>query len=109
MQALVEALAEERTRRLRADRRYPTAPAEHPARGRLLLSAPHESFTDGVSEWESGGFFDTCDVPPWDTWVYYVSEEVVYDERYWRQVLRCPPDWSPSPVSYLVSWVPPEW
>src|SRR5207302_1710226 len=58
MRAIVEALAGQRARRLRVDRRYPIAPAEHLSRGRLLLSAPHESIPDGISEMESGGFFD---------------------------------------------------
>jgi hypothetical protein len=109
MQAIVEALAEERARRLRADRRYPTDPAGHLARGSLLLSAPHESFPDGVSEVESSGFFDECDVPPWDTWVCYLSEEVNYEEGFRREMLEHRADWSPEPVSYLISWVPPEW
>jgi hypothetical protein len=35
----------------------------------------------------SGGYFDSRDAPPWDTWVAYIEEAI---------------------RSYLVAWVPPE-
>jgi hypothetical protein len=29
--------------------------------------------SDGTSEYESNGFFDVNDVPPWDTWFHYAE------------------------------------
>jgi hypothetical protein len=96
MRAIFEAVADNRATYLREQGRYPAAPAEGPEGGYLLFCAPDESVWDGVSEPESGGFFDSGDLPPWDTWVSAVPALV-------RQ-----PQGPPVSVCYLVSWVPPE-
>lgn len=58
--------------------------------GRLLIcTGDSESVTDGASELVSQGFFDVWDLPPWDTWIAYISE----------------PGASRS-FRYLLSWVP---
>ena len=54
--------------------------------GRLVVSFPDEQLDDGASQFESGGFFDLADTPPWDTWVGLYHD--------------------PGHGDYLVSWVP---
>ena len=54
--------------------------------GRLLAYFPDDNLACGVAEAETGGFFTTDNVPPWDTWIAYLHEE--------RQ------------TNYLVAWVP---
>jgi hypothetical protein len=49
--------------------------------GRLLVYSPKDNLACGAAEFETMGFFDANNVPPWDTWVYYSSD-------------------------YLVSWIP---
>src|SRR4051812_24562449 len=39
--------------------------------GRVLVFAPDSSFLDGVAAAETNGFFDSEDLPPWDTWTAY--------------------------------------
>lgn len=39
--------------------------------GRLLTYVPVENVADGAAEFESNGFFDFEDAPPWDTWIAY--------------------------------------
>lgn len=44
--------------------------------GQLIVFRPNVAYAmDGVMESVSHGFFEYCDFPAWDTWVYYVSEE----------------------------------
>jgi len=58
------------------------------AGGRLLLcTSVTESIPDGVVSNMSKGFYDEDDLPPWDTWIYYLD----------------------AGKEYLISWVPPEW
>ena len=47
----------------------------------------NESITSGESEFETSGFFDVRDCPPWDTWVWRLESS------------------SPDDVT-LISWVP---
>jgi hypothetical protein len=95
MQAIVEAVGENRAKHLREQGRCTVAPADGPAAGYLLFCAPDETVWDGVSEPESDGFFDCGDLPPWDTWVSAVPALV-------RQ-----PQGPPASSCYLLSWVPP--
>jgi hypothetical protein len=88
--AILRALAGKRAGFLRASGRYPSAPAQDIADGRLLLFNPEDTLADGAAEVASNGFFDLDNVPPWDTWVCYVVEDA---ERY---------------RSYLISWAPPQ-
>jgi hypothetical protein len=66
--------------------------AVDPSRGRLLVYFPDADLSDGAAEVESGGFFDVCNVPPWDTWVAFFQDAEHADESYAR---------------YLIAWVPP--
>lgn len=54
--------------------------------GRLLLYRPDDNLADGAAEVATYGFFDSNNVPPWDTWVAYVYEA--------------------TGDNYLVSWIP---
>jgi len=89
----VEQLVRERVHLLPRAHSYPSAPASDLAGGRLLFSAPDYGVTDGASEYESHGFIDVADAPPWDTWVWFVQEGKASTDFY-----DC----------YIVSWVPPE-
>jgi hypothetical protein len=57
------------------------------AGGRLLGYVPDDNLADGAAEAATWEYFDVDNVPPWDTWVGYVSEA--------------------GRRGYLVSWVPP--
>lgn len=59
-------------------------------RGRLLVYYPDAELSDGAAEAESGGFFDVCNAPPWDTWVAMVTDAAA--PEYQRE--------------QLISWVP---
>src|SRR6478736_6728290 len=45
-------------------------PFSAPGNRELLVVQVDYSMNDGTSEDVSGGFFDVCDIPAWDTWVY---------------------------------------
>ena len=60
--------------------------------GRLLVWDRDETIDDGVGESLTRGYLDASDMPPWDTWVTYVS----------------PDDDGVAQTGYLLSWVPPE-
>ena len=99
-----EALKEivERVARLRADQlklsnNYPLALAQHLAGGRLLYYAPYENLAEGVEEQETQRYFDVNAVPPWDTWLWFVTQQTREQNR--------PYLWYDT---YLISWVPPE-
>jgi len=59
--------------------------------GRLLVWERDSTIDDGVGEMCTKGYLDTSDMPPWDTWVTYVS----------------PADDVAAQTGYLLSWVPP--
>ena len=59
--------------------------------GRLLVWERDLTIDDGVGEAVTKGYLNTSDMPPWDTWVSYVS----------------PSDDNTAQTGYLVSWVPP--
>jgi hypothetical protein len=54
--------------------------------GRLAVYFPAEQLDDGAAEFETDGFFDVQDTPPWDTWVGLYHDRVR--------------------GAYLISWVP---
>jgi hypothetical protein len=69
------------------------------ADGRLLIaSGITESLVCGAAEAESLGFIDGEDLPPWDTWLCYLRDEVP-NQAFPGQTSR---------YEYIVSWVPPE-
>lgn len=45
--------------------------------GRLLAFFPQHTISDGFAAEESDEFFDRDNVPPWDTWVYFVDDFVI--------------------------------
>lgn len=45
--------------------------------GRLLNYWPDENLADGAAEYSSNGFFDTDNVPPWDTWVSFDDRTLI--------------------------------
>jgi len=59
-----------------------------------LCFYPELSLKDAVAAKESHGYFNDSDCPPWDTWLYYETDdlECFHDEEY----------------SCLLSWVPSE-
>lgn len=72
--------------------------AVDPSRGRLLVYFPDADLSDGAAEVESGGFFDVCNVPPWDTWVAFFQEAGAADDSYARyRSPGCRPPWSSWP------------
>ncbi len=60
--------------------------------GRLLVWYRDLTIDDGVGESYTTGYLDESDMPPWDTWVTYVSAD----------------DDAEAAAGYLVSWVPPQ-
>jgi hypothetical protein len=57
--------------------------------GRLLVCYPERSVWDAAAEPVSEGFVDADDVPAWDTWCYYGTENETHSEP------------------FLICWVPP--
>jgi hypothetical protein len=45
--------------------------------GRLLAFYPQDTICDGLAAIESDGFFDQANVPPWDTWVYFIDDFLI--------------------------------
>lgn len=62
------------------------------AGGQLLVYFPDDDLACGAAEYETDGFFDVNNVPPWDTWVTYI--ENAYNGEY--------------DTEYLVAWIPRE-
>jgi len=67
--------------------------------GALLASAPSETDLCSVADPESDGFFDWCDIPPWDTWVVYLPDEELPHVPWRADVLIC---WVPEHLIELV-------
>jgi hypothetical protein len=91
---------------------HPQEPATDLAGGRLLLFAPDETLSDGAADVSSGGFFDSDNVPPWDTWVAYIDDLAIDPQFDHPWFLGAYHDYQkithqPMPLSYLVCWVPP--
>ncbi len=120
-QAILAVLAEERALRLRAANAYSDIVPSDLAGGRLLVAAVEESDTCGLSAEESQGFFDLCDVPAWDTWIWYIKEptepdpalvpitQEKYRDSYYRVGSPYFVDWQPpASVAYILCWIPPE-
>ena len=78
--------------------------------GRLLLFDPEGSLGDGAAELSSGGFFDSDNAPPWDTWICLTRDDErtrIRNQQLTDSAGRG--SWNPIGfVSFLVSWVPPE-
>jgi hypothetical protein len=103
------------------------------AGGRLLLFDPDGTLDDGAAAVSSQRYFDDGNVPPWDSWVLYVSDPLTPAQQAGEQAHgRRTGRWSalpPTPqqgyprmaspyyvldpipswrLSYLVSWVAPQ-
>ena len=98
----VDELATRRATLLRLDGIPPTGFTFNPAEGRLLFYSPElNHLYSGEPEIASAEFFDTENSPPWDTWVYYVSDDKYYPKPHeyycdgWEDYLIC---WVPKSV-----------
>jgi hypothetical protein len=97
LQRIVNAVAEERAYLVQAWSHKAVKPARDLAGGRLLLcTSATESIPDGYVSSASEGFYDDDDLPPWDTWLYYLESG-----KEAPTTLR--PGYQPE---YLLSWVP---
>jgi len=76
------------------------SPATDLCEGRLVAYFPGDNLSCGVAEVESQGFFDTDNIPPYDTWLWIVRNLRTRDYA----------DGTRSEVeaNYLVAWVPPD-
>jgi len=70
-------------------------PAKPLSGGRLLAFSPENTLSDGAANSNTKGFFDDDNILPWDTWVWYVTNDPISNFEWWR---GCD--------SYLLSWVP---
>jgi hypothetical protein len=88
------------SRRLRSSREWQLPAITGLHGGRLLVYFPEDNLSDGVAEAESLGFFDTDNIPPYDTWVWMVRNIRPFKYK----------DGTPGEMeaNYLVAWVPPE-
>ena len=59
-------------------------------RGRLISCEVYSSEASGASALDSKGYFDSCDVPPWDTWVAWFPDVTGSD----------------GDIGFLIAWVP---
>lgn len=71
-------------------------PASDLGGGRLLAYFPDDNLRHGLAEWESNGFLDSDDIPPFDTWVWFDRGTETFEGGETRE------------TSYLVAWVPSE-
>ena len=74
---LIAYVAEKRATLLHQFKRYPDRPASDLAKGKILLYAPDENLCDGAAEYQSKGFFDVDNVPPWDTWLAIEDSDLI--------------------------------
>jgi hypothetical protein len=68
--------------------------------GRLVAYFPSFNLADGWAETQSKGFLDVDNIPPYDTWVWWVRSvsRVEYADHRTSEL----------EASYLVAWVPPD-
>lgn len=68
--------------------------------GRLLAWERDSTVDDGVGESLTGGYLDSSELPPWDTWIAYIEQSPSIPQKSpYRSGGR-------NDVSCLVSWVP---
>lgn len=65
--------------------------------GRLLAFTPDGTLSDGAAYAATYGFFDDDNIPAWDTWIWYVTNDLVSKPEHWCGTVT---------DSYLLSWVP---
>ena len=86
---LVSVLVDERSRLMPPQ---PRGRSLFALKGRMLVMDPQSTLCDGAAELESGGFFDSQNVPPWDTWVGFFWDERLPESAF-RTCLLC---WVPD-------------
>ena len=97
LQEIVNAVAGQRATLISNQDRNRMKPACDLAGGRLLIcTSATESIPDGHVSAASRGFYDEDDLPPWDTWLYYIQPDKEIIVRSYQP-------------EYLVSWVPKTW
>src|SRR5690242_17423880 len=89
-QAIVDEVASKRRALLNASRFDVSQEVDIHGIGRLLIYYPDQNLFDGAAMNSSEGFFNVDNVPPWDTWLAYVLEDVQ------------------GFGTYLLAWVPPQ-
>lgn len=94
---VVSTLAARRSELLKAQGIAPTRFASEVSQGGLVAFSPDMTLWDGAAEVGSEGFFDSSNMPAWDTWVGFVVESENYHDGFtgWQ--------------SYLLAWVPPKY
>lgn len=94
-QHVVERLAIKRAALLQEQDISPLQTVQPLTGGRLLAFNPDGSTSDGALHDFTQGFVDGSNLPAWDTWICYVTNDLVSNLEWWR---GCD--------SYLLSWVP---
>lgn len=64
------------------------------AKGKFMLYFPDDTLADGCAELVSGGFFDVDNLPAYDTWVTFVSEDGSQPASARRYLLCYVPTWA---------------
>ena len=91
---LVRGLGQSRQHQLRYRKLQVRYQSPVVATGRFMLYFPDENLADGYAEVVSGGFFDVDNLPAYDTWVSFLSEED-YPRQSARRYLLC---YVPAPL-----------
>jgi len=90
--ATTQHVFDERGRLLQAVENTLDMPEDRLGNGRLLLFDPDGSLSDGAAQVASHGFFDADNIPGWDTWIFYDTDQ---SQPY-----------AGSFSTFLVSWIP---
>jgi hypothetical protein len=96
-QQLVEQIAEARATLLEKHGLARFSLAKRLNGGRLLAFTPDGTLQDGAATLATDGFLDDDNIPPWDTWIWYVINDPVSTPEFWSGTVT---------DSYLLSWVP---
>lgn len=97
---IVEVLARKRESFLKNAGIYPSDSANSLSNGKLFVHDFDGNTADGASAGGSNFFLDNDNVPPWDFWLFYSSNEVLVQEP------SFPYSWTLS--SFLMAWIPSE-
>lgn len=75
----------------------------HIGDGQLMLYEPSLTLQDGVSHFNSDGFFDMADCPPPDCWIAYMVNETSLN------INLSNPQQGNIEIDYLISFIPSKW
>ena len=95
----VAQLVHDRAWLLKEAHQYPAHPAADLAQGRLILAAPECQYFDGASEFESAGYIDVGDLPPWDTVLGVITGDAMLARHFYPSAVLA---WVPPPFVALV-------